>query len=159
MYSKEVAPDRRTFRTVFRDTFRSRAISLIGLPLTRCSRLIRPIVSTTSIPRHPLGIPSGAACRHRKKGVKVGRRSPLYRGQSSTPDHKPAPPKAQRAKQEIDYGRRGKGYIFGAFRPATGEAFTRPYLSRSTANWVAFLEEVELARRPRASGSTPSSTT
>src|SRR4029079_1678895 len=33
---------------------------------------------------------------------------------------KPAPPKAQRAKQEIDYGRRGKGYVFGAFRPATG---------------------------------------
>ena len=53
-------------------------------------------------------------------------------------------PAAGRAKQEIDYGRRGKGYIFGAFRPATGEAFTRPYLSRSTANWVDFLEEVEL---------------
>jgi hypothetical protein len=48
-----------------------------------------------------------------------------------------------RAKQEIDYGRRGKGYIFGAFQPATGEAFTRPYLGRSTASWVAFLEEVE----------------
>jgi hypothetical protein len=48
-----------------------------------------------------------------------------------------------RAKQEIDYGRRGKGYIFGAFQPATGAAFTRPYLSRSTASWVAFLEEVE----------------
>lgn len=25
-----------------------------------------------------------------------------------------------RAIQEIDYGRRGKGYVFGAFRPATG---------------------------------------
>ena len=24
----------------------------------------------------------------------------------------------QRAKQEMDYGRRGKGYVFGAFRPA-----------------------------------------
>jgi hypothetical protein len=33
---------------------------------------------------------------------------------------------AGRARQEIDYGRRGKGYIFGAFRPATGDAFTRP---------------------------------
>jgi hypothetical protein len=33
---------------------------------------------------------------------------------------------AGRAKQEIDYGRRGKGYIFGAFRPSTGEALTRP---------------------------------
>ena len=55
----------------------------------------------------------------------------------ATKDH------AGRAKQAIDYGRRGKGYIFGAFHPATGEAFTRPYPSRSTANWVAFLEEVE----------------
>jgi hypothetical protein len=26
---------------------------------------------------------------------------------------------AQRAKQEADYGHRGKGYISGAFRPAT----------------------------------------
>ena len=55
----------------------------------------------------------------------------------ATKDH------AGRAKQAIDYGRRGKGYIFGAFCPATGAAFTRPYPSRSTANWVAFLEEVE----------------
>src|SRR5882724_12417025 len=68
MYSKDVAPDRRTFRTVFRDTFSSRAISLIDLPLTQCSRLIRPIVSTTSIPRHPLGIPSGSACLSSQKG-------------------------------------------------------------------------------------------
>ncbi len=50
---------------------------------------------------------------------------------------------ADRARQEVDYGRRAKGYIFGAFCPATGAAFTRPYPSRSTANWVAFLEEVE----------------
>ncbi len=50
---------------------------------------------------------------------------------------------AERAKQEIDYGRRGKGCIFGAFRPATGEAFTRPYDGRTTANWVDFLERVE----------------
>jgi hypothetical protein len=37
---------------------------------------------------------------------------------------------AGRAKQAADYGRRGKGYIFGAFIPATGEALTRPYPSR-----------------------------
>jgi hypothetical protein len=43
---------------------------------------------------------------------------------------------AGRARQEIDYGRRGKGYIFGAFRPATGEALTRPYASRSAVNWA-----------------------
>ena len=47
------------------------------------------------------------------------------------------------AKQEVDYGRRGKGTIFGAFQPATGDAFTRPCFSRRTANGVAFLEEVE----------------
>lgn len=54
-----------------------------------------------------------------------------------------AVPPAERAKQEIDYGRRGKGYIFGAFRPATGEALTRPYPSRSAANWTDFLEQVD----------------
>src|ERR1051326_8990023 len=56
---------------------------------------------------------------------------------------RPPGPKAQRAKQEIDYGRRGKGYIYGAFRPATGEAFTAPYDRRATARWVDFLEQVE----------------
>ncbi len=50
---------------------------------------------------------------------------------------------AERATQEIDYGRRGTGYIFGAFRPATGEAFTHPYPGRTIANWVDFLERVE----------------
>jgi transposase len=48
-----------------------------------------------------------------------------------------------RAKQEIDYGRRGKGYVFGAFRPATGEAFTAPYPGRTIANWVDFLAAVD----------------
>jgi transposase len=48
-----------------------------------------------------------------------------------------------RAKQEIDYGRRGCGSIFGAFMPATGEALTLPYARRTIANVVAFLEEVE----------------
>ena len=50
---------------------------------------------------------------------------------------------AQRAKQEVDYGRRGKGYVFGAFRPATGEAFTQPYPRRTTANWIDFLNQVD----------------
>ena len=54
------------------------------------------------------------------------------------PDHP-----AARARQEIDYGRRGGGYIFGAFQPATGEAFTRPYPGRTIVNWVDFLEHVE----------------
>ena len=50
---------------------------------------------------------------------------------------------AERATQEADYGRRGKGYIFGAFRPATGEAFTKPYERRTAANWADFLAHVE----------------
>jgi transposase len=50
---------------------------------------------------------------------------------------------AQRATQEIDYGRRGKGYVFGAFQPATGEAFTWTATRRTTANFVAFLELTE----------------
>jgi transposase len=51
---------------------------------------------------------------------------------------------APRARQEIDYGRRGKGYIFGAFVPATGAALTLPYDRRTSENWVAFLEQVEV---------------
>jgi transposase len=50
---------------------------------------------------------------------------------------------AQRAKQEIDYGRRDKGYVFGAFRPVTGEALTKTYGARSTLNWVDFLQRVD----------------
>jgi hypothetical protein len=50
---------------------------------------------------------------------------------------------APRAKQEIDYGRRGKGYIFGAFRPATGDAFTQDYRRRTILNWLDFLERVD----------------
>jgi transposase len=58
------------------------------------------------------------------------------------PDPQDARP-AERARQEIDYGRRGAGYIFGAFTPADGEAFTVPYDGRTIANWVNFLERVE----------------
>lgn len=59
-----------------------------------------------------------------------------------TAPQQPAP--MPRATQEIDYGRRGKGYVFGAFRPATGDAFTYSYTSRSTVNWVDFLDRVEV---------------
>jgi len=48
-----------------------------------------------------------------------------------------------RAIQEADYGRRGSGYIFGAFCPATGEALTAPYAGRTIANWVDFLDHVD----------------
>jgi transposase len=64
---------------------------------------------------------------------------PLVRPASATEQQ----PLTERARQEIDYGRRGKGYIFGAFRPGTGEAFTQPYTGRTIANWVDFLERVD----------------
>ena len=49
----------------------------------------------------------------------------------------------QRAKLEVDYEHHGKGYVFGAFCPATGEALTACYERRTTANWLDFLERVE----------------
>lgn len=50
----------------------------------------------------------------------------------------------KRATQEIDYGRRGvAGYVFGAFQPATGAAFTATYVGRTTVNWLDFLCRVE----------------
>jgi len=48
-----------------------------------------------------------------------------------------------RAKQEIDYGLGGSGYVFGAFKPHDGEVFTRSYKARWTANMVDFLVEVD----------------
>jgi transposase len=54
-----------------------------------------------------------------------------------------AAPDAERARQEVDYGRRGKGYVFGAFCPATGAALTATYDGRTTANWVDFLGLIE----------------
>lgn len=50
---------------------------------------------------------------------------------------------AERARQEADYGRRGKGYVFGAFRPASGEALTETYASRSAVNFADFLDKVD----------------
>ena len=50
-----------------------------------------------------------------------------YRGQElvyALPDPAGTRP-AERATQAVDYGRRGKGYIFGAFQPADGAAFTQ----------------------------------
>jgi hypothetical protein len=68
-----------------------------------------------------------------------------FRGQElvrALPDPADTRP-AERATQEVDYGRRGKGYIFGAFQPATGAALTEPYRRRTIANWVDFLEKVD----------------
>jgi putative transposase len=59
-------------RTVLRDTFSSRTISLIDFPLTKCSRRIRPIVSTTSIPPPPTRVPqAGSLCNSSLTGSKL----------------------------------------------------------------------------------------
>lgn len=50
---------------------------------------------------------------------------------------------AQRARQEVDYGRRGKGYVFGALEPATGAAYIATYNGRTIVNWVDFLDQVD----------------
>jgi hypothetical protein len=76
-YSNVVSPDRSTLRTVFRDTFRSSAISLIVLPLIKCPRRIRPIVFTISIPPLAARFESQrAAHQSNLQGVNFGRRSP-----------------------------------------------------------------------------------
>ena len=92
--------------------------------------------------------PAGGQCRHRPRrdGAGVGqerpgtatrprRAAPVAVPSALPPDAVPTAPtgrhgrgsNAERAKQEIDSGRRGKGYIFGAFHPATGAALTPPY--------------------------------
>lgn len=54
----------------------------------------------------------------------------------------PAQP-AGRARQEADYGRRESGYVYGAFRPATGDCLTGCYAGRTSAHFVDFLAAVE----------------
>jgi transposase len=51
--------------------------------------------------------------------------------------------RARRATQEIDYGRRGKGYVFGALVPTTGATFTHPYERRRAVDWADFLVRVD----------------
>ncbi len=50
---------------------------------------------------------------------------------------------AQRAKQEIDYGRRGKGYVYGALWETTGETWTQCYTRRTIPHFIDFLAEVD----------------
>ncbi|WP_020467918.1 transposase [Zavarzinella formosa] len=50
---------------------------------------------------------------------------------------------AARMTQDADDGWRGKGHVFGAFQPATGEAFTHSYPRRTGENWIHFLERIE----------------
>src|ERR1044072_4403858 len=56
---------------------------------------------------------------------------------------RPAGPQAERARQEIDYGRRDVAVdVFGAVRPVSGKTFPQSYEHRTTTNWVDFLSAV-----------------
>jgi transposase len=69
-----------------------------------------------------------------------------HAGQELVPIHSDAGKPAGRGRQELDYQRRPTdGYVFGAFQPATGEAQTATYTSRSIRNFIDFLDQVEAA--------------
>ena len=51
-------------------------------------------------------------------------------------------PRPGRAIQELDYGRRGSGYVFGAFVPATGAA-----LARAAMDKIAFTGSATTGRK------------
>jgi hypothetical protein len=75
-------------------------------------------------------------------GPEAAKSWPGQRVLYTAPSEQPRRP-AGRARQEIDYGRRESGYIFGAFQPATGAAFTAPYPRRTAVNWADFLDHVD----------------
>ena len=57
---------------------------------------------------------------------------------------------AQRAKQEIDYGRRAKGYVFGALWETTGDCWTQCYPRRIKR--ISLISSVgSMSRFPRRS--------
>lgn len=49
-----------------------------------------------------------------------------------------------RATQQIDYGLRGAGYVFGVLRPVGGETYTQSYERRNSSSYVDFLHEVDV---------------
>jgi transposase len=50
---------------------------------------------------------------------------------------------AERAKQEIDYGRRAFGYVYGALWETTGQCWTGCYPGRCAVHFVDFLCSVD----------------
>ena len=75
---------------MLRDMFRSRAIYLIDFPLTKCSRRIRPIVSTISIPHRPLQTKAGST-QATIQGVKFWTPIPRLTGQELHAETQDAP--------------------------------------------------------------------
>jgi len=51
---------------------------------------------------------------------------------------------ALRAKQEIDYGRRDMGYVYGALWETTGDCWTQCYRQRAKKYFIEFLCFVDL---------------
>ena len=52
-------------------------------------------------------------------------------------------PACARAKQQIDYGLRGSGYVYGAMCPHQGTTYTQTYERRISSNYANFLCEVD----------------
>jgi hypothetical protein len=50
---------------------------------------------------------------------------------------------AQRATQEIDYGRRAKGYVYGALHAASGHCWVQSYPRRIKEHFIDFLAWVD----------------
>src|SRR5260221_2314482 len=65
----------------------------------------------------------------------------------TAPSEQPRRP-ADRARQEIDDGRRDASYIFRAFPPATGAAYTAPYPRHTTVNCDDALAHVAVSLDP-----------
>jgi transposase len=57
----------------------------------------------------------------------------------------------ERAKQEVDYGRREAGFVYGILLPSTGDVLTHCYTDRSTDGWIDFLERAEAWLPPHVS--------
>ena len=68
---------------------------------------------------------------------------PGERRVAAAPQQDPAPRPAGRARQASEDGRREAGDVFGALRPATGDAFTAPSRGRTTAHGVDLREQVD----------------
>ena len=71
-------------------------------------------------------------------------------GDGVTPPVVPSAPASPvgRARREVDDGRRGTGYLVGAFKPADGEALPASYAGRTTAHSVDVWAQVEAWMAP-----------
>jgi hypothetical protein len=127
---------------VLRDRCRVREISLIDFPLPRCSRRIRPIFSTTSIPTHrPLRAKAGSR-PNRKSG-----------GQFWTPM---TPLRGSILHAETHYSSQGErpsrvsavlhGVLVALGSPATGPCMRQTLCPRTAGDRHGFPLRLDLAR-------------